>query len=134
MDKFVGFLVVFLLIGCNDSKILIYDDYEKGIENAKNKNQKILLVFDFLGNPNISVKSLLYDKELKNELQDFTVILLNVDEPNNNGKLNKKLQEDTFGTSTQPMYYLLDSNSEILKPPIGYCDMSILKNFLQENE
>ena len=78
-------MLVFL-IGCsNYSAINIFNDYDKGVSNASKFNQEILLIFDFAGNPTNFVKRMLYDKDFLDKLQDFTIILLDVDEKEETG-------------------------------------------------
>lgn len=132
MKNLIYHLVILFLIGCNShSSIKVYSDYGEGLSNASKFNQNILLVFDFLGNPNNSAKEIIYDKEFEGILQEVTVILLNVDEPSSVGKSNRDFQKSRFGTDTQPMYYLLNSKGEMIKDPIGYCKKSEFRNFIR---
>ncbi len=132
MKSLIYLLMIFALLGCdNSSNIVVFNNYEEGLSNASELNQNVLLVFDFLGNPSSSVKKMIYNKEFEDELQNVTVILLNVDEPNPGGESNRRLQIERYGTDTQPMYYLLNSQRQIIKGPKGYCNKSEFINFIQ---
>jgi len=124
-------LMIFVLLECdNSSSIVMFDNYDDGLLNASEYDQNILLIFDFLGNPNNSVRRMIYSNRFYDKLQYTTIIILNVDDPNE-GNLNRNLQINKYGTNTQPMYYLLDSKGEIIKGPKGYCTELEFANFIE---
>jgi len=132
MKKIILYCCLMQLIACVDhSDLNIFNSLELAIEDASLKDRKILLVFDFLGNPTNSAKALIYDEEVTSKLNKFTVVLLNVDEPKGKGELNKELQITMFGTSTQPTYYVLDKNGKVIKGPLGYCKKSEFLDFIK---
>lgn len=123
---------VFFFLSCEPQPtVSVFSSLEEGLKDASLKEQKILLVFDFLGNPKSSEKRLLYEKEVALKLQDFTLVLLNVDEPGEKGEINKKIQRDRFGSKNQPTYYILDSNGTLIKGPLGYSTKSKFIEFIE---
>jgi len=134
MEKVICCLcVIFFLGACdNNSNIVVFDNYNDGLLNASEHNQKILLIFDFWGNPTNSVNNNIYNKKFEDELRDLTIILLKVDEPGSAGIINRGLQKDKFGTDTQPTYYLLNSEAKVIKGPIGYCKKSEFEAFIRQ--
>lgn len=132
MRNLVYVLLLFVLVGCNKySNIYVYNNYDKGLLNASEQNQRILLVFDFLGNPNNSAKKMIYSQEFEGMLKNTTVIVLNIDEPGKDGELNKDLQKTKYGTDIQPMYYLLNSKGELIKTPLEYCTKEEFRKFIE---
>jgi len=123
------FLMLFACGG--QSNLDIYSSLDSALEDSKKLDRKILLVFDFLGNSTNAAGELLHDKTISERLDGFTVVLLNVDEPGDVGENNRKLQRRKYGSSTQPTFYILDSDGEIIKGPLGYCSKSELIEFIK---
>lgn len=133
MKKTIYLLVILVLLRCNNfSNIIVFNDYEKGLLNAAEHNQNVLLVFDFLGNPKTPARGVIYYKEFERILKGSTVILLYVDKPGKEGVLNRKLQKEKYGTDTQPTYYILDNKGKIIKGPLGYCREDEFGKFIQQ--
>ena len=126
-------MIVFCL-GCQQaSEIYVFKKYNDGLKNAKEESQNILLIFDFWGNPTLSAKRLVYNKAYEKILQDFTIIILHVDDPGQVGIENRKLQKTRYNSETQPMFYVLNQNGEIIKGPLGYCKEKEFENFIDFN-
>ena len=132
MKNAIIYSYFFILFACGgQSNLHIYSSLDSALEDSKKLNKKILLVFDFLGNPTSVVGELLHDKAISEKLNGFTIVLLNIDEPGDVGESNRKLQRRKYGTSTQPTFYILDSDGEIIKGPLGYCSRSELFEFIK---
>lgn len=124
------YLLLFFFACNNQGTLNIHSSLEIGLEHAKIDNNKVLLVFDSYGNPNNSVKKLLSDKDTELALRDLVVVVLNIDEPSDEGEKNKALQFEKFGTNVQPTFYLLDHNGVIISGPLGYCNSAALLKFI----
>ena len=132
MKKIIVFFWILIVFACNSQPELnIYSSLNLALRDSKANNNKILLVFDFLGNPAVSAKTLLFDKSISSELDSLVVVLLNVDAPGKTGEKNKEMQINRFGTSTQPTFYILDSKGKVLKGPIGYCKKTEFLEFIK---
>ena len=125
----MAILVGFVACDLN-SRRTVYENYDQGLKEAAQRSVNVLLVFDFWGNPNQSAERLIYDKTVYPELKDLIVVLLRVDAKGAKGVYNRQLQSSKYGTSTQPMYYLLDHTGQVMKEPIGYCNKEELLNYL----
>jgi len=79
----------------------------------------------------MSTAELFSEKEISFELEKFTVVVLNVDEPGEKGKTNKLMQIERFGTKSQPTYYILDEMGEMIKGPLGYATKTRVLEFLK---
>lgn len=116
---------------CNRPSLSIHSSLDSALKDSRQYDRNVLLVFDFLGSPTDAAKQLLHDRMIIEKLDKTTVVLLNVDEPGEIGKANFDLQKNSFGTSTQPAFYLLDSNGSIIKGPLGYCSKTELLEFIK---
>lgn len=132
MKKIIIYFSLFVLFACGSQPSLnIHSSLDAALEDSRKYNRRTLLVFDFLGSPTNAAKQLLHDRTVIKKLDDITVVLLNVDEPGGIGKENRELQEKIYGSSTQPAFYLLDSNGDVIKGPLGYCSKSELLEFIK---
>ena len=127
------FFVLLFNLGCvnNTFQIDILNDYDKALVLASESNKKLLVIFDFLGNPKGANNEMVYDVSIADELGQYVVLVLNVDEPGESGEINMKLQLNKFGTSNQPMYYILDKRGQLLKGPLEYCNKSEFIMFIK---
>ena len=120
----------FLVGACNNRKLMdIHYEFKDGIEAAKDAKKDVLLIFDFWGNPTGSTFELLENKEVENEIDNFTIVMLMVDDKAS-GAMNKKIQNELFGTFTQPVYYIIDTNGIVLRGPKEYCNTSEFLRFI----
>lgn len=132
MKRIIVFFWISIVLACNSQPELnIYSSLDSALSDSKTNNNKILLVFDFLGNPTVSAQKLLFDKSISSELNSMAVVLLNVDEPGKIGEKNKEIQINRFGTSTQPTFYILDNKGEVLKGPLRYCKKTEFLEFIK---
>lgn len=132
MKKIIIYFSFFYLCACGgQSSMNIHSSLDSALEDSRKYDRNILLVFDFLGSPTDAVKQLLHDRTVMKKLDNITVVLLNVDEPGDIGNNNRKLQENKYGTSTQPAFYLLDKKGDVIKGPLGYCSKSELLEFIE---
>lgn len=130
--------LVGFLLGCSQSaEPVIHEQYSDGISAAKANDTDILLIFDWWGNPTRSTEKFLEHLEVKNEISNYTVIFLRVDDerPYNEssetlGTFNRKLQIEKFGSTTQPTYYIVDHEGHIIRGPLEYCSRADFINFL----
>lgn len=119
-------------ITCRDiSDIKVFTNYKEGLKYAVEHQKKILLVFDFWHNPTMSTERMLNDKSVISLLQNYTVIFLKTDNMDPEGKSNRKLQHTKFGTTTQPMYYIIDSEQNIIRSHQGYCKKEEFQDFIR---
>jgi hypothetical protein len=110
--------------------VVIFQNFDLGIENAKSSKRKILLIFDLLGSSNSSVQNNLLNCDFHEYVNEYTIIVLNVDDPKY-GSTNKNLQINVFGSINQPMYYILDGKGQLVKDSIGYCKSSEFGRFIK---
>lgn len=122
MNRVILFFIFVIFSNCKNTydNVYIFDNYNQGLEFASHKNKKILLAFDFWGNPVGSVDRLIHDKDLASEFSDIVVVHLRVDDPYS-GHKNRVFQKKKFGTSNQPYLYLLNSKGILISDSIGYC-------------
>jgi len=133
MRKKLIYLVLIFLCACGEyQERKVFDNYDDGLNEAKHLNKKILLVFDFLGNPNASAEELIYSKDIASTLDNYVIILLKVDEAGETGKLNRKLQVEKYSSNSQPTYYILSPESKTLKGPLGYCRKEEFLEFIRK--
>ena len=126
-----------LLANCNETgELEIFNNYEQGLQEAK--RVKILLMFDWWGNPTNSTIRLLEDKDIKKAIREYTLVLLMVDDKQldkntseTKGKLNFEIQRNVYKTKNQPIYFITDGNGTILKGPKGYCKKEEFIDFVQ---
>lgn len=126
------FLFILFILSCtNETKLNIHSSIDSAFLEAKKRNNNILLVFDFHGNPTNSVKKTITDQTVVEEIKGLTVAILYVDEAGEEGTYNRSIQVEKFGTSTQPMLYMLNNQGEIIKGPIGYREKNEILNFIR---
>lgn len=132
MRFFYSLIICLSIFTCEDATLMegIVEDYEKGLKIALKENKKILLVFDWKGNPTGSSLKLLSDKSVKYVLCDYVVIFLYVDGVRPKVEFNKELQKNKYGSSFQPAYYLLNPKGETMIGPQGYCKEKAFIEFL----
>lgn len=136
------------------SKQIVFKDFEKGIAYAKENNMPVML--DFTGWACVNCRKMeehtWTDPQVKTLMEKFVLISLYIDDraelptdkqfdfKRSNGSVKPiktigdkwaTFQTVNFQTASQPYYVLLTPNLEILAPPQQYVSTEIYKNWLE---
>ncbi len=122
----------------------VVNDYEKGLQMAKEQNKPLLIdftgwacvncrkmeenvwtdpaVFDYIQKNFILLSLYVDDKEKLPADKRFTYTLKNGNQKDiiSIGDKWATFQTENFGQSTQPLYVILDTNEKLLNHPVGY--------------